>query len=110
LLYNLQVAKSKRKVDVLHFASLSRDSNEFEEQKILTASGHPVSALCVLPPSDGETLGLIAIASSNDHIIRIYRTDETNPLYQLQGHTDTGFVLVLLQLQPSYHLCSTNIS
>jgi len=66
-----------------------RNSTEFEEQKILTASGHPVSALCILPP-DGEQFGLIAVASGTDHIIRIYRMPETNPLYQLQGHTDTG--------------------
>jgi len=66
-----------------------RNSTEFEEQKILTASGHPVSALCILPP-DGEQFGLIAVASRTDHIIRIYRMAETDPLYQLQGHTDTG--------------------
>jgi len=77
--------------DVLCFALLSRDGTEFDEQKIVTESSHPVSALCALPPSDGEQLGRIAVASSSDHIIRIYRlNEEANALYQLEGHTDTG--------------------
>jgi len=79
----------------LHFALLSSDGSEFDEQKIVTASGHPMSALCALPSSDSEQLGLIAIASSIDHIIRIYRLDETEPLYQLEGHTDTGSLLLV---------------
>jgi len=59
----------------------------------VTASDHPVSALCVLPSSDSEQLELIAVASRRDHIIRIYRTDEANPLYCLEGHTDTGVTI-----------------
>jgi len=85
--------------DTLCFALLSRDGSGFDEQKTVTASCHPVSAVCALPLSDGETLGRVAVASSSDHIVRIYRLDETNPLYQLEGHTDTGIahlVVVLL--------------
>jgi len=74
---------------MLCFALPFRDT-EFEEQKILTASGHPVSAVYVLPPSDSKQLGLIAVASSSDYIIRVYSTDATDPLYCLEGHTDTG--------------------
>ena len=51
---------------------------------------HPVSALCVLPSPSGEQLELIAVASSGDHVIRVYRIDDSNPLYRLEGHTDTG--------------------
>lgn len=67
-----------------------RDGTNFEEHKTLTESGHPVSSLCVLPPSDGEQLHLIAVASSCDYCIRIYGTDRPKALYQLRGHTDTG--------------------
>ena len=74
----------------VHFASRSRDSTEYEEHRINTTSSHPVSALCVLPPSNSEQFELIAVASTIDHVIRIYRVDETSPLYQLEGHTDRG--------------------
>lgn len=75
---------------MIKFCFVSRDENEFEETKILNVSDHPVSAVCVLPSSDGEQLQLIAVACSRDNVTRIYRIGDANPLYQLEGHTDTG--------------------
>ena len=86
----------KCEFDVLSCASLSRDGTEFDEQKIVTVSGQPVSALCALPPSDSEQLGLIAVATTSDHVIRIYRLNEADALYQLEGHTDTGITLTVV--------------
>jgi len=56
----------------------------------LKVTDHLVSALCVLPIPNSEQLEHIAVASSRDHIIRVYRIDDASPLYQLEGHTDTG--------------------
>lgn len=75
-------------------ALLFRDGAGFDEQNRV-ATAHPVSALCVLAPSDSKNLGLIAAASRTDHIVRFYRLDETSPLYQLEGHTDTGITSLL---------------
>ena len=72
------------------FAFLLRDGADFEERQILRVSDHPVSALCILPAASSEQLELIAVASSRDHVIRVYRIDDAKPLYQLEGHTDTG--------------------
>ena len=49
-----------------------------------------MSAICVLPAHNSEQLQLVAVASSKDHITRVYRSDDANPLYQLEGHTHTG--------------------
>jgi len=67
---------------------------------------HAASALCVLPSPDSDQLELIAAASSTDHIIRVYRIDDNNPLYQLEGHTDTGRAIFVVLL--SFIICCTS--
>ena len=96
---------------MLYFALLFRDGTEFDEHKIVAVCGQPVSAVCALPPSDNEQLGLIAVASSSDHIIRIYRLNEPDPLYQLEGHTDAGIALsvVLFTFSCFIDLCCLDL-
>ena len=102
---NLEIHRLLQQLNFEHV--LFRDGAEFEEQKIVTASRHPVSALCALPPSsDSEQLGLIAVASGTDYTVRIYRPDETSPLYQLQGHTDTGSQVHCVCVYSCQILCS----
>ncbi|KDR14862.1 hypothetical protein L798_11403, partial [Zootermopsis nevadensis] len=57
--------------------------------EVQTLIGHSnfVVCVCVLPPHDGQPLGLI-LTGSNDHCICAFAPDSSKPLYVLEGHTN----------------------
>lgn len=57
------------------------------EAQTLTGHSNFVVCVCVLPPYDGQPLGLI-LTGSNDHCICAFAPDSSKPLYVLKGHTN----------------------
>ncbi|XP_002740172.1 phospholipase A-2-activating protein-like [Saccoglossus kowalevskii] len=64
------------------------DGRGFMQAYCLTGHKNFISCVCIMPPSEAYSQGLI-MTGSNDNTINAYLPTSTTPLYTLSGHTNT---------------------
>ena len=68
---------------------MHRMNTGYCEAQTLVGHTNFVVCVCVLPPYDGQPLGLI-LTGSNDRCICAFTPNSSKPLFILKGHTNTG--------------------
>jgi WD40 repeat protein len=71
------------------YVCVHRINTGYCEAQTLIGHSNFVVCVCILPPHDGQPLGLI-LTGSNDHCICAFSPDSSEPLYVLKGHTNAG--------------------
>lgn len=67
----------------------------FSETHCMTGHSNFVSCVCIIAPNDAHPQGLVA-TGGNDSIICVFTLDQSQPLFRLQGHKNTGEALAMV--------------
>lgn len=74
---------------LLFSPSLDSPDNGFTEMHSMSGHSNFVSCVCMIAPSETYPRGLVA-TGGNDNNICVFTLDQSQPLFTLKGHKNTG--------------------